>query len=191
MFFVFSVVGVVAYGVFVLVGVQHRPHLQPHARIRCRPASSLLLIIGVNVSLGISVQRLRRRHQRLPALRPEQHGRRQQQRRRRDRQRRVLLAGYSASCSWCRDDDGPDASPICVYRLNAYQVFPALSLRPSLFRCARLREVTGFSVYVAVIDWSNKLNYSIDAIIIGAYHRRQPRSRSGPCRSGSPRCCSG
>jgi len=56
-----------------------------------------------------------------------------------------------------------------VYRLNAYQVFPALSVRPSLFLWSRVRELTSFSVYVAIIDWSNKLNYSIDAIVIGAF----------------------
>jgi O-antigen/teichoic acid export membrane protein len=32
-----------------------------------------------------------------------------------------------------------------------------------------VRELTSFSVYVSIIDWSNKLNYSIDAIVIGAY----------------------
>jgi O-antigen/teichoic acid export membrane protein len=56
-----------------------------------------------------------------------------------------------------------------IYRLNAYQVFPALTIRPSLFLWSRVRELTAFSVYVAIIDWANKLNYSIDAIIIGAY----------------------
>ena len=56
-----------------------------------------------------------------------------------------------------------------VYRLNAYHVFPALSIRPSLFLWSRVRELTSFSVYVSIIDWSNKLNYSIDAIVIGAY----------------------
>src|SRR5262249_27258894 len=56
-----------------------------------------------------------------------------------------------------------------VYRLNAYHVFPALSIRPSLFLWSRVRELTSFSVYIAIIDWANKLNYSIDAIIIGAY----------------------
>ena len=35
-----------------------------------------------------------------------------------------------------------------------------------------MRELTSFSVYVSIIDWSNKLNYSIDAIIIGAYMSR-------------------
>jgi len=56
-----------------------------------------------------------------------------------------------------------------AYRSNAYRVFPALSLRPSLFQWSRVRELTGFSIYVSIIDWSNKLNYSIDAIIIGAF----------------------
>jgi O-antigen/teichoic acid export membrane protein len=56
-----------------------------------------------------------------------------------------------------------------IYRLNAYVVFPALSLRPSLFCWGRVRELTSFSVYVAIIDWSNKLNYSIDAFVIGAF----------------------
>jgi len=56
-----------------------------------------------------------------------------------------------------------------LYRRNAYTVFPALSIRPSHFRLARLKEVTGFSIYVSMMDWSNKLNYSIDALVIGAY----------------------
>jgi O-antigen/teichoic acid export membrane protein len=56
-----------------------------------------------------------------------------------------------------------------VYRLNAYHIFPALSIRPSLFLWSRVRELTSFSVYISIIDWSNKLNYSIDAIVIGAY----------------------
>jgi O-antigen/teichoic acid export membrane protein len=55
------------------------------------------------------------------------------------------------------------------YSLNAYRVFPGLSLRPSLFQWSRVRELTGFSLYVSIIDWSNKLNYSFDAIVIGLY----------------------
>jgi O-antigen/teichoic acid export membrane protein len=51
---------------------------------------------------------------------------------------------------------------------NAYRVFPGLQVRPSLFRGARLREVTGFSVYMLVLDWSTKLNYSAGAVVIGA-----------------------
>jgi O-antigen/teichoic acid export membrane protein len=56
-----------------------------------------------------------------------------------------------------------------IYRRNAYRVFPALLIRPSRFRWSRLKEVTGFSIYVSVMDWSSKLNYSIDALVIGAY----------------------
>ena len=43
-----------------------------------------------------------------------------------------------------------------AYRLNAYRVFPMLQIRPSLFRLARLREVTGFSVYMLLQDVSNR-----------------------------------
>jgi O-antigen/teichoic acid export membrane protein len=56
-----------------------------------------------------------------------------------------------------------------VYRMNAYWVFPDLRIRPSLFSRARLKEVTGFSVYSAVIDWANKLNYQLDQVVVGAF----------------------
>ena len=56
-----------------------------------------------------------------------------------------------------------------VYRRNAYKVFPALRVRPSLFRRERLSEVTGFSIYASIIDWANKLNYQLDQIVIGVF----------------------
>jgi O-antigen/teichoic acid export membrane protein len=56
-----------------------------------------------------------------------------------------------------------------LFRWNAYSVFPALRIRPSLFRWARVREVTAFSVYMSILDWAQKLNYSADAIVIGAF----------------------
>jgi O-antigen/teichoic acid export membrane protein len=56
-----------------------------------------------------------------------------------------------------------------IYRANAYRVFPGLRISASLFKRTRLREVTGFSIHMAVIDWANKLNYSIDALVIGAF----------------------
>jgi O-antigen/teichoic acid export membrane protein len=56
-----------------------------------------------------------------------------------------------------------------VYRANAYRVFPDLRIRIASFRRERLREVTTFSVYILLIDWANKLNYSVDAIVIGAF----------------------
>jgi O-antigen/teichoic acid export membrane protein len=55
------------------------------------------------------------------------------------------------------------------YRRTAYRVYPALRIRPGLARRARLREVTGFSVYSGVIDWANKLNYQLDELVIGAF----------------------
>jgi O-antigen/teichoic acid export membrane protein len=56
-----------------------------------------------------------------------------------------------------------------VYRRSAFKVFPGLRIRPSLFRRARLREVTGFSIYSSVIDWANKLNYELDEVVIGIF----------------------
>ena len=55
------------------------------------------------------------------------------------------------------------------YRLNAYRAFPGLRIRPRYFRLSRLREVTGLSVFLLLIDLANKLNYSADAIVIGAF----------------------
>jgi O-antigen/teichoic acid export membrane protein len=51
---------------------------------------------------------------------------------------------------------------------TAFYAYPGLRVRLSLFRTARLKEVTGFSVYMFVLDWSAKLNYSSDTIVIGA-----------------------
>jgi O-antigen/teichoic acid export membrane protein len=51
---------------------------------------------------------------------------------------------------------------------NAYRAYPGLVVRPRLFRKARLREVTSFSLYILILDWSAKLNYSADAMVIGA-----------------------
>jgi O-antigen/teichoic acid export membrane protein len=56
-----------------------------------------------------------------------------------------------------------------VYRANAYRVFPELRLRLRFFTRARLREVTTFSVYMLLLDWANKINYSVDALVIGAF----------------------
>jgi O-antigen/teichoic acid export membrane protein len=56
-----------------------------------------------------------------------------------------------------------------VYRANAYRVFPGLRIRVASFRRERLREVTFFSVYMLLIDCANKMNYSLDALVIGAF----------------------
>ena len=56
-----------------------------------------------------------------------------------------------------------------AYRANAYRVFPGLRLRLRSFSVARLKEVTSFSVYMLLIDWANKVNYAVDALIIGVF----------------------
>ncbi|HEU4768972.1 MAG TPA: oligosaccharide flippase family protein [Pyrinomonadaceae bacterium] len=80
----------------------------------------------------------------------------------------VLLAGYGlaelvASTTIVR------MLSYVAYALNAYRVFPALRIRPRYFNRDRLREVTGFSFFILIIDLANKLNYSTDAIVIGAF----------------------
>ena len=55
------------------------------------------------------------------------------------------------------------------YRANAYRAFPGLSIRLAHIKLSRLREVTGFSAFILLIDLANKLNYSTDAIVIGAF----------------------
>ena len=56
-----------------------------------------------------------------------------------------------------------------AYRLNAYRVFPLLQIRPSLFRLARLREVTGFGAFMLIQDVSNRMNYASDPMVIAAF----------------------
>ena len=60
-------------------------------------------------------------------------------------------------------------APFLVYRRNAFRVFPDLQLKWSLVRRARLREVTGFSAYLAAIDWSAKITFTTDAFYLGIF----------------------
>jgi O-antigen/teichoic acid export membrane protein len=55
------------------------------------------------------------------------------------------------------------------YRMNAYRAFPGLEIRLEHFRMARLREVTGFSIFLLIIDLANRLNYATDTLVIGAF----------------------
>jgi O-antigen/teichoic acid export membrane protein len=59
--------------------------------------------------------------------------------------------------------------PLWVYRRNAYRVFPQLEVRRSLFQRSRLRELTGFSVYAAVVMWSARLTYATGALYLGMF----------------------
>lgn len=79
----------------------------------------------------------------------------------------VLLAGYGLP-ELVAATTGVRILSYLAYALNAYRVFPALRIRPSYFNRARLREITGFSVFILIIDLANKLNYSTDTIVVGA-----------------------
>jgi O-antigen/teichoic acid export membrane protein len=80
----------------------------------------------------------------------------------------VLLAGYGL-VGLVVATTAVRVATYAVYRSNAYRVFPGLRLRLGSFSWQRLREVTSLSVYMLLIDWANKLNYSVDAIVIGAF----------------------
>lgn len=80
----------------------------------------------------------------------------------------VLLSGYGLA-ELVAATTGVRILSYLAYALNAYRVFPALRIRPHLFKVDRLREVTGFSVFILIIDIANKLNYSTDTIVIGAF----------------------
>ena len=80
----------------------------------------------------------------------------------------VLMSGYGLA-ELVAATTGVRILSYLAYALNAYRVFPALRIRPKFFRRERLREVTGFSVFILIIDLANKLNYSTDAIVIGVF----------------------
>ena len=167
LFVVFSIVGVVAYAVFVLVAL-NIGRLFTLTPDQVSTGRSLMLIIGVYVSLGFPFSvfgGIINGFQRfdlnnlvgvcssiiVAAVNVV-----------------MLLAGYSL-VELVLVTTVIRVATYFVYRLNAYKVFAGLSLNPKLFLWSRVRELTGFSVYVSIIDWANKLNYSIDAIVIGAY----------------------
>jgi len=56
-----------------------------------------------------------------------------------------------------------------AYRWNAYQAFPLLSVQWKHVRKARLREVTGFSAFLLLINIAGKISYSADTVVIGAF----------------------
>ena len=80
----------------------------------------------------------------------------------------VLLAGYGLP-ELVAATTGVRILSYLAYALNAFRVFPALRIRPQFFKRARLREVTGFSIFILIIDLANKLNYSTDTIVIGVF----------------------
>ena len=80
----------------------------------------------------------------------------------------VLLAGYGLLELVAATTTVRILSYI-AYRANAYRVFPGLRIRPRFFSLVRLREVTGFSAFILIIDLANKLNYGTDTLVIGVF----------------------
>lgn len=80
----------------------------------------------------------------------------------------VLLAGYGL-VELVAATTATRMLGYIAYRFNGYRVFPLLRVRYSLFSRARLREVTGFSVYILIQNGSNKINYATDPVLIGAF----------------------
>jgi O-antigen/teichoic acid export membrane protein len=167
LFVIFSVLGLVAYAVFLLLAfnIQRVFNLSPE---QLSTGRSLMLVIGVYVSLGFPFSifgGIINGFQRydlnnvvgvcsslvVAAVNV------------------VMLLSGASLVQLVMVTTGLRILTYFVYRLNAYRVFPALRINPARFQWSRVRELTSFSVYVSIIDWSNKLNYSIDAIIIGAY----------------------
>jgi O-antigen/teichoic acid export membrane protein len=55
-----------------------------------------------------------------------------------------------------------------AYRAVAYHTFPGLQVRPAHVRLDRLKELTGFSVYMLLLDVGWKVSFSSPPVIIGA-----------------------
>jgi O-antigen/teichoic acid export membrane protein len=167
LFFVFAGVGIVTYAVAAVIAF-HLPSLFHLAPEQARVGRDVLLIVTAHVSLGFAfsvfggvINGFQRYHLNnvvgavAAALAAAVN---------------VLVLG--AGCGLVAVVAATTAVRILalfIYRLNAYRVFPALRIRPRLFRAARLREVTSFSVFMLLLDWANKVNYSVDAIVIGAF----------------------
>jgi O-antigen/teichoic acid export membrane protein len=167
LFGIFTVVGCVAYTVFLLLAfnIRHVVNITPDQNATAR---ALMLVIGVYVSLGFpfsifggvinGFQRYDLNN--IVGIASSVV---------------VAIANVTMLLAGCTlvqlvtVTTGIRILTYFVYRLNAYHVFPLLRIRPSLFLWSRVRELTSFSVYVSIIDWANKLNYSIDAVVIGAF----------------------
>lgn len=80
----------------------------------------------------------------------------------------VLLMGYGV-ITLVATTTAVRILALFVYRLNAYRVYPGLSIDWKLFSLDRLREVSGFSVFMLVLDAAYKLNYSTDVLVIGSF----------------------
>src|SRR4051812_45526790 len=185
LFVVFSIVGLVAYGIAVIVAF-NLGHIFKLTPDQARTGKWILMIIAIHISLnfpfsvfgGIISGFQRYDANNIVAIATSIAVA--------VVNTVVLMAGYGivtlvAATTCVR------IVAYFVYRNNAYRIFPELAIRLSLFRRSRLREVTGFSVYSSVIDWANKLNYQLDQLVIGAFLGSSAVCVWGPAGGGITR----
>src|SRR5690349_9532609 len=167
MFCVFSGIGVLAFGVALLISF-NLEHFFPLTPTQTRTGQIVLLFLSAYVSLGFPfsvfggiVNGFQRQYMNgvvafitaiLVAVVNVI----------------VLLSGYGLP-ELVAATTGVRILSYFAYALNAYRVFPPLRIRLRYFKRERLREVTGFSVFILIIDLANKLNYSTDAVVVGAF----------------------
>lgn len=80
----------------------------------------------------------------------------------------VLLAGFGL-VALVAATTGARLLGLLLYRRNAHRIYPELRIRVTDFSRARLREVSGFSGYMLLLDLGQKLNYAADTLVIGAF----------------------
>ncbi len=167
MFFLFAAIGIVAYAVIALLAfnLNHVFRITPE---QAEVGRWILLLVGVNIALnfpfsvfgGITDGFQRYDVNNAVAI-----------------VFNLLIAAVNAAMLWMGYGLVPLVAAMTAmrvgeylgYRRNAYRVFRPLRIGLEYVRRARLREVTGFSVYSAIIDWANKLNYEVDELVIGAF----------------------
>ena len=167
MFFMFSGVGLVAFAVAILISL-NLDKLFPLSAAQVRTGQIVLLFISAYVALGFPcsvfggiVNGFQRQYLNgvvafVTAITVAVVN------------VIVLLSGYGLA-ELVAATTGVRILSYLAYAANAYRVFPALRIRPQFFKRERLREVTGFSVFILIIDLANKLNYSTDAIVVGVF----------------------
>ena len=81
----------------------------------------------------------------------------------------IVLLGGGGLVALVTATTGVRLLGLLLYRRNAYRVYPALDIRIREFSRARLREVSGFSVYMLLLQLGHTLNYAVDTLVIGAF----------------------
>jgi O-antigen/teichoic acid export membrane protein len=80
----------------------------------------------------------------------------------------VLLAGFGL-VALVAATTGTRLLCLLLYRRNAHRVFPEMHIRVRDFSQARLREVSGFSIYMLLFSLGQKLNFAADTLVLGAF----------------------